>query len=66
MPPQDDLKRWFAARLSDTLSEYEVASPETDEDAIEAIRDADSAFGWIPSAALEAAEKISWLHNESC
>lgn len=63
MPPQDDLKRWFAARLSDTLSEYEVASPETDEDAIEAIRDADGAFGWIPSAALEAAEKISWLHN---
>ena len=57
MPPQDDLKRWFAARLADTLSEYEVASPETDEEAVEAIKDADAAFGWVPPAALEAAGK---------
>lgn len=63
MPPQDDLKQWFAARLSDSLSEFEVVSPETDEDAIEAIKDADGAFGWIPPEALAVAEKIRWLHN---
>lgn len=63
MPPQDDLKHTFAARLSDTLSEFEVASPETDEEALEAIRDADAAFGWIPPEALKVAEKLTWLHN---
>ena len=63
MPPQDDLKRTFAARLSDTLSEFEVEAPETDEEAIEAIRDADAAFGWVPPDALKVAEKLSWLHN---
>jgi phosphoglycerate dehydrogenase-like enzyme len=63
MPPQDDLKRSFAARLSDTLSEYEIASPETDGEAFEAIRDADGAFGWVPPAALESASKLAWLHN---
>ena len=63
MPPQDDLKREFAARLSDTLPEYDVHSPETDEDAIGMIKDADAAMGWIPPEALEAASKIQWLHN---
>ena len=63
MPPQDDLRRSFAARLSDTLAEYAVASPETDAEALEAIRDADAAFGWVPPAALAAADKLQWLHN---
>ena len=57
MPPQDDLKQMFAARLADTLPELEVASPDTDDEAIEAIRDADAACGWVPPAALEAARK---------
>ena len=35
MPPQDDLKAMFAARLADTVPEYDVVSPETDEEAIE-------------------------------
>ena len=47
MPPQDDLKKQFAARLSDTLPEYEVETPETDEEAMEAIKDADGAMGSI-------------------
>ena len=63
MPPQDDLKLWFATRLADTLSEYEVASPETDEEAIEAIATADAAMGWVPPAALEVARRLRWLHN---
>ena len=45
MPPQDDLKAMFAARLADTVPEYDVVSPETDTEAVEAIRDADAACG---------------------
>ena len=63
MPPQDDLKLWFATRLADTLSEYEVASPETDEQAVEAIATADAAIGWVPPAALTGARRLRWLHN---
>ena len=58
MPPQDDLKRAFAARLSDTLSEFDVASPETDEQAIEAIRDADGAFGSVRVKPQALAEEL--------
>ena len=37
MPPQDDLKKMFAARLADTMPEYDVESPATDEEALEAL-----------------------------
>ena len=63
MPPQDDLKAMFAARLADTVPEYEVATPQTDDEALDAIRDADAACGWVPPAALAVAEKLRWLHN---
>ena len=43
IPPQDDLRRRFAARLADTLPEYDVAAPQTDEEAAEEIKDADAA-----------------------
>ena len=63
MPPQDDLRRSFAARIADSLAEYDVTAPETDEEALEAIRDADAAFGWVPPTALAAAEKLRWVHS---
>ena len=63
MPPQDDQKRDFAARLSDTLPEFDVHSPKTDVEAFEMIKDADAAMGWIPPDALKVATKIRWLHN---
>ena len=63
MPPQDDLRRSFAARIADSLAEYDVAAPETDEEALEAIRDADAAFGWVPPTALAAAQKLRWMHS---
>ena len=63
MPPQEGLSRNFAARLADTLPEYEVALPETDEDAVKAVEDADAAMGWIPPDALKVAQKVRWLHN---
>ena len=66
MPPQDDLRLWFATRLGDTLSEYEVASPETDEGAIEAIATADAAMGWVPSPALDVAQRRQVAAQPRC
>ena len=63
MPPQDDERRMFAARLADTMADYDVASPETDEEALEQIRDADAVYGWVPPDALKVAEKLSWMQN---
>ena len=53
----------FAARLADTVPEYEVVSPESDEDALEAIRDADAVYGWVPPQALRVAEKLRWMQS---
>ena len=63
MPPQDDERRMFAARLADTMADYDVASPETDDEALREIRDADAAYGWVPPDALNVAEKLSWVQN---
>ena len=63
MPPQDDERRLLAARLAETVPEYHVASPETDEEALEAIRDADAVYGWVPPAALAVAGKLAWVQN---
>ena len=54
MPPQDDERRMFAARLADTMADYDVASPETDEEALEQIRDADAVYGWVPARRPES------------
>ena len=63
MPPQDDLKQWFARRLADTMAEYEVVSPATDAEAAREVVDADAAFGWIPPDALAGATRLRWLQN---
>ena len=63
MPPQDDERRLLAARLAETVPEYHVAAPETDEEALEAIRDADAVYGWVPPAALAVAGKLAWVQN---
>ena len=63
MPPQDELTEMFAARLADTLPELDVVSPQTDQQAIEAMMDADAACGWVPPAVLAVADKLTWLHN---
>ena len=63
MPPQDGLKPQFSLQLADSFPELEVVSPKTDEEALEAIKDADAAMGWIPPEALKVAEKLKWLHN---
>ena len=63
LPPQDDLTYWFARRLADTMPDFSVASPETDEEAVDELRDADAAFGWVSPEALKTASKLRWIQN---
>lgn len=63
MPPLDDLRRDWARRLADTMAEYEVVTPETDEEARKEMVDADAAFGWVPPDTLKAATRLKWLQN---
>ena len=63
MPPQDELTRWFAARFSDSMPEYDVVSPADDDEAAREIVDADGAFGWVPPEMLPSAGRLRWLQN---
>jgi phosphoglycerate dehydrogenase-like enzyme len=63
MPPLDDLKRSFAARLPTDLPEYQVVAPETEDEARRELADADAAYGWIPPDLLPLAGKLEWLQN---
>ncbi len=64
MPPQSDRNRGWARRLADTLPEWEVVAPETDEEARREIADADGAFGFMPQESLAVASKLRWLQSE--
>lgn len=63
LPPLDDLRREFARRMADTMPEFDVVAPETDEEVIEEIKDADGAYGWVPPEALAGATKLRLLQN---
>ncbi len=63
MPPLDDLRREFTKRMSDSFPDYNFVAPETDDEAVREIADADAAYGWVPPKALKAAKKLKWLQN---
>jgi len=63
MPPQDELTRQWARRLEQTLPQYQVAVPQTDEEAHRELADADAAYGWVPPEVLPTAQKLRWLQN---
>ncbi len=63
MPPLDDLKRQFAARLAADLPEYRVVVPENEDAARRELADADAAYGWISPDLLPLAGKLEWLQN---
>jgi phosphoglycerate dehydrogenase-like enzyme len=63
MPPQNDTRREWAARLARELPEYQVVAPETDADARREIADADAAYGWVPPELLPLAARLRWLQN---
>jgi len=63
MPPQGAKNLRWANKLVQELPQYQVALPETDEEAIEALRDADAAFGVVPPTALATATNLRWIQS---
>ena len=63
MPPQTDHQKSWAARISDTLPDYDVVLPANAEEAKREIVDADAAFGNLPADALAAATRLRWLQS---
>lgn len=61
MPPQTDVRRNWAARVAQEDVGVRVLQPETMDEAIAALGDADAAFGAMPPEALAAARKLRWL-----
>ena len=63
MPPQGGRTREWARRLRAARPEYDVALPETDEEARAEIADADAAFGVVPPDALAVADGLRWIQS---
>ena len=63
LPPQSAKTVRWAGDLVKELPQYQVALPETDEEARAAIVDADAAFGVLPADVLAAAQKLRWLQS---
>ena len=61
LPPHDDVRRSWAARIAADETGVRVLQPETDEEAVRDIADADAAFGTIAPEALAAARRLRWL-----
>jgi phosphoglycerate dehydrogenase-like enzyme len=61
LPPQDDVTRAWGVRLAHLLPEVDVGVPESDDEALLEIVDADAAFGTITEEQLVASEGLRWL-----
>lgn len=63
MPPQSERIWQWAERLEAALPEYQVAVPETEEDARRELVDADAVYGPVPPHLLPVAQRLRWLQN---
>jgi phosphoglycerate dehydrogenase-like enzyme len=61
LPPYDDIRRAWAARVAQEPVGVRVLQPRTLEEAKRDIADAEAAFGSIPPEVLGAARKLRWL-----
>ena len=61
LPPQGDKTRDWARRIAAANPDLEVIAPETMEGAEQAIAMAEGAYGTIPPALLQRAERLRWL-----
>src|SRR5438874_1742494 len=59
-PHQDDTHTW-PRKLTETLPDLRVLRLETTEEAAEALRTADAAYGTLPEPLLRHAENLRWL-----
>ncbi len=60
-PPQSAPINGWIKRLQDSVPEVEFVAPETEDDAVREIANADAAFGTLSTKVLAAAEKLRWL-----
>ena len=61
LPPHDDVRRHWAARIAADEAGVRVLQPETTEEAVRDIAEADGAFGTIAPEVLAAARRLRWL-----
>jgi phosphoglycerate dehydrogenase-like enzyme len=61
LPPQTPVRRSWAARVAEDDIGVRVLQPETVEEAVRDIADADAAFGTIAPQVLAAARRLRWL-----
>ena len=61
LPPHDPVRRGWARRVAELDIGVRVLQPETTEEAIRDIADAEAAFGTIPPEVLAAARRLRWL-----
>ena len=61
LPPQTPVRRNWAARVAQEEIGVRVLQPETIEEAVRDIVDADAAFGALPPEVLRAARRLRWL-----
>jgi phosphoglycerate dehydrogenase-like enzyme len=61
LPPHDEIRRGWAARVAQEPVGVRVLQPQTTEEAKRDIAEADAAFGVIAPEVLRAARKLRWL-----
>src|SRR5437868_13204064 len=61
LPPQSEKTREWARRLAEAAPDLDIVAPETMEGAEQAIPLAEGAYGTIPPALLQRADKLRWL-----
>ena len=61
LPPQSDLFTKWIPRLLDSAPGWDIVTPETDEDAMRELADADAAFGTLTPELLAVAPNLRWL-----
>ena len=61
LPPHNDVRRHWAARIAADETGVHVLQPETTEEAVRDIAEADAAFGTVAPEVLAAARRLRWL-----
>jgi phosphoglycerate dehydrogenase-like enzyme len=61
VPPQSDHISQWVTRLQDSITGVEFVAPETEDDAVREIADADAAFGTLSKRVLAAGNNLKWI-----
>lgn len=61
VPPQSRLVPGWISRLQDSITGVDFVAPETEDDAVREIADADAAFGTLSKRVLAAGKNLKWI-----